>query len=313
MTDRGGRGRVHVLGSLNMDLTVAVTALPRPGETVLGDRLVTAPGGKGANQAAAAARLGGEVRMVGRVGDDPFGEQLRGALAADSVDVSGVVVDGSAPTGAALIVVERGGQNLIAVAPGANGRVDERDVDRLVDGVAPGDVVVLQLEVPLDAVRSAAARAGRRGSVVLLNAAPSQPLVGQPPPAADVLVVNEGESAALSGIAADGLAAAEAAAGRLGEIAATVVVTLGAAGSLVWRPKGVTRIEPRRVDAVDATAAGDAFVGATALGLASGWDVARAARLGSLAGAAAVTRAGARSSLPSRDDLRRLFGPELPI
>ena len=306
-------GSIAVLGSLNMDLTVAVAALPRPGETVLGDRLLTTLGGKGANQAAAAARLGGVVRMVGRVGADAFGEQLWAGLAEDGVDVSGVAADPDAPTGAALIVVERAGQNQIAVAPGANGRVDPGDVERLAAGLGPGDVVVLQLEVPVDAVRAAAGRARRAGALVVVNAAPAGPLAGQPPVAADLLVVNEAEASALTGLAVDGVASAEAAATRLGEAAAatSVAVTLGAAGAVVATSRGAVRLGALPVEAIDATAAGDAFVGAAAFGLARGWDVVRAARLGIAAGAAAVTRPGARASLPRPEDLRRLFGIEL--
>jgi ribokinase len=169
--------RVSVLGSINMDLVVRVPVLPRPGETVLGDRLLRFPGGKGANQAAAATRLGADVRMFGRVGADAFGDELLRSLEADRVDVSGVARDPDQPTGAALILVEEGGQNTIAVAPGSNGKVGVAEVSALVANLAPGEVVVMQLEVPLDAVRGAALAARHAGAVVVLNASPVGPSV----------------------------------------------------------------------------------------------------------------------------------------
>ena len=301
-----------MLGSLNMDLVVRVHALPKPGDTVLGDRLLRVPGGKGANQAAAAARLGAQVRMVGRVGADAFGEDLLSGLAADGVDVSGVTRDNEEPSGAALIVVDASGQNQIAVAPGANGRVGEAEVERLRDGLGPGDIVVLQLEVPLAAVFETAAAARQVGARVMLNAAPSTPLAGGPVPEVDLLVVNEGEAVELAGLPVSGLAAAERAAARIGGWADSVAVTLGAAGAVLWNQGVATRIDPRHVEAVHATAAGDAFVGAVAFGLAAGWSMRRAVEVGVAAGAAAVTRLGAWSSLPRLADLRRLFGIEVP-
>ena len=273
-----------MLGSLNMDLVVRVLALPKPGGTVLGDRLLRIPGGKGANQAAAAARLGAQVRMVGRVGADAFGDDLMSGLAADGVDVSGVTRDTEEPSGAALIVVDASGENQIAVAPGANGRVGEAEVERLRDGLGAGEIVVLQLEVPLAAVFETAAAARQVGARVVLNAAPSTPLAGGPVPEVDLLVVNEREAGQLAGLPVSGLAAAERAAARIGGWADSVAVTLGAAGAVLWNEAVATRIDPRHVEAVDATAAGDAFVGATAFGLAAGWSMRRAVELGVAAG-----------------------------
>jgi ribokinase len=296
-------GRVAVLGSINMDLVVRVSTLPRPGETVLGDRLLRFAGGKGANQAVAAARLGAEVRMFGRVGTDAFGDELLRGLEDDRVDVTGVVRDGDEPSGAALIVVEEGGQNTVTVAPGANGRVGAGDVRRLEGGLHPADVVVLQLEIPLDAVRSAVDAAHRAGARVVLNAAPAGSPVSLPE--VDLLVVNEGEATALSGVLVTDLESARAAAEKLGRSARAVAVTLGAAGSVVWERGDITRVEPRSVQAVDATGAGDAFVGAVAYCLAAGRPLPEAVQLGSAAGAVAVTRMGARSSLPTLDEVLR--------
>jgi len=291
-------GEVVVLGSINMDLVVRVPSLPRPGDTVLGDRLLTIPGGKGANQAVAAARLGASVRMIGRVGRDLFGADLIAGLKQDRVDTSGVTVDPAQPSGAALIVVDSSGQNTITVAPGANSAVGDEEVTRLRDGLRPDDVVVLQLEIPMPAVLSAIKAAHDAGARVILNAAPSAAMVGLPVPDVDLLMVNEGE-------------AEELGRARLRRSVRAVAVTLGAEGAMLYERDRTTRIDPRRVDAVDSTAAGDAMVGAAAFSLARGSTIADAIRLGGAAGAAAVTKVGARPSLPRPDDLKRLFGIDI--
>ena len=294
--------RIVVLGSLNVDLVTRVPALPRAGETVIGDRLLTFTGGKGANQAVAAARLGGRVAMVGRVGRDAGGDALLRQLALDGVDSAGVERDGEEPSGAALIMVGPDGENLIAVAPGANGHVGDADVERALGAAGPDGLLVLQLEIPL----AAAARAIGAGRRVLLNAAPA---TADLPPGLlrglEALVVNESEAAALLGGAAAGVEAARelhAAGARL------AVVTLGAAGAALCDAGGARLAEPFRVAAVDTTAAGDAFVGALAVGLAAGRPAAEAVRFANAAGAAAATRAGAQESLPRSEDLRRQFG-----
>jgi ribokinase len=238
--------------------------------------------------------------MVGRVGADAFGQQLLAGLREDGVDVSGVAVDGDEPSGAALILVEEGGENTVTVAPGANGRVGSDDVARLRSDLRRGDVVVLQLEIPLDTVLAAIAAAHDAGARVVLNAAPSAALTGHAVPDVDVLVVNEREAADLGGHA------------RLSSDRA-LVVTLGGDGSILYENGRMTRVEPQRVDAIDATAAGDAFVGALAFALARGDTVLDGVRLGNAAGAAAATRLGARPSLPHPEDLRRLFGLELAV
>ena len=293
--------RIVVLGSLNMDLVTRVAALPAPGETVLGDRLRMFTGGKGANQAVAAARLGGRVAMVGRVGRDAGGDALLRQLSVDGVDASGVERDGDEPSGAALIMVGADGENLIAVAPGANGRVGAADVERAVRAVGPDGLLALQLEIPAEA----AVRAIRTGGRVLLNAAPAAPLPLGLLRGLEALVVNQSEAAALLGRSTSGVDAARElhAAGS-----ALAVVTLGAAGAALCDADGARVAEPFPVRAVDTTAAGDAFVGALAVGLAAGRRAAEAVRFANAAGAAAATRAGAQESLPRLEDLRRLFG-----
>ena len=292
-------GRVVVLGSINMDLVVKVASLPRAGDTVLGDRLLTIPGGKGANQAVAAARLGADVRMIGRVGSDAFGAELVAGLREDGVDTSGVAVDEDDASGVALIVVDRDGENQITVAPGANGKVGDDEIARLRNGLGEGDVLVMQLEIPMPAVQAAIGAAHEAGARVILNAAPSGAMTGRQVPSVDLLIVNEGEAEQLGGVA-------------LVNAVDALVVTLGAAGSVLYEKDKATPIQPQKVDAVDATAAGDAFVGAVAFALARGASLVEAVRLGGAAGAAAATKVGARPSLPTPADLKRLFGMEVP-
>ena len=307
--EREAMGRIVVFGSLNTDLVVTLPHLPGRGETVIGDRLRTYPGGKGANQAVAAARLGGDVTMVGRVGRDAFGDALLQALSADGVETSAVERDVTEPTGAALILVEQGGQNMIAVAPGANGAVREADVQRALARLESGGLFVLQLEIPMAAVETAVRGARRRGATVLLNAAPAKELPGELLQGIDVLVVNEVEGEALFRRPVEVPEQAEVAGRAALEAGVQVaIITLGAAGAVLCQACGATRLKPFAVEAVDATAAGDAFTGALAAALARGVDPVVAGRLAGAAGAAATTRYGAQSSLPRPEDLRRLFG-----
>ena len=298
---------VVVLGSLNMDLTLAVGRLPAPGETVLGGGLRTTPGGKGANQAVAARRLGAPVRMVGRVGDDGFGQTLRAGLAAEGIASDTVTVDPERPTGVALILVDPKGENQIAVAPGANGAVDGADVGRALAALAGGGVLVLQLEIPLAAVAAALAAPRAPGAITVVNAAPAtsdlDPLLG----GIDVLVVNESEAARLSDATGSGRSGALDAGARLRQRGvATVVVTLGAGGALVVDADGSAWEPAPAVHPVDATAAGDAFVGALAVGLAGGRRPREVLAFANAAGAVTATRHGAQISLPSLQDLRDL-------
>jgi ribokinase len=297
--------RVLVLGSLNRDYVVQVPRLPVAGQTVTGDSLLTFSGGKGANQALAAARLGAGVTLVGRTGDDEAGRDLVEGLAAEGVDVSGVSRDLSAPTGAALILVEEGGQNLIAVAPGANATVGEEEVGRVAASLRPGDLLLLQLEIPIAVVRAAVLRAASLGARVILNAAPPAKLDSETLHGLEVLVVNEDEAQALAGRPLDEAPAALAERGP-----AAVVVTLGERGAHLSDGQGAVHVAPAAVRAVDTTAAGDAFVGGLAAGLAAGAGLRRAVSLANAAGAAATTVMGAQASLPRREDLRRLFGAD---
>jgi len=295
--------RILVLGSLNMDLVVSVPHLPKPGETVLGQSLGRYPGGKGANQAVAAVRLGGQVAMVGRVGGDSFGPELIENLRSNGVDSSGVELDDAAASGAALIYVDGDGQNMIAVAPGANARLDAADAERAVGRLRPGDLLVMQLEIPVTVIDQAVKAALRVGAFVLLNAAPAQRLDPGLLRQVDALVVNESEAKAL----VDHKGSPEAAATALRATGPRIaIVTLGPAGSVFCDDSGVHRVPPFRVTAIDTTGAGDAFVGALAVGIARRLATGAAVRFANAAGAAATTSLGAQAALPRLEDLRRL-------
>lgn len=286
-------GVVVVVGSANVDLVVAVERHPGPGETVLGGDLRRTPGGKGANQAVAAARAGGaDTTLVAALGHDEAAELLLDSLTGAGVHVDAIQrVD--APTGTALITVAADGENAIVVATGANSHVTLGPSTR--DRLARADVVLAQLEIPLDVVTAAAA-ARRPGALFVLNAAPSRSLPDALWRQVDVLVVNEHEATDL----VPGSEGFEVAAARLAERVPTVVVTLGSEGALVARRgRWPDAVPAPRVRAVDTTGAGDTFCGVLAAGLAAGEDVLGAVRRAGVAGAIAVTRAGAQAAVPT--------------
>lgn len=304
---------VLVFGSLNMDLIIETPRVPAAGETLAGTLFFTAPGGKGANQAVAAARLGAPVAIIGRVGADPFGPVLRDGLAAAGVDVRGVVIDSQIASGVALIAVEPGGDNRIIVVPGANGTVGAADVARLAAALPGARVCLLQLEVPWLAVRAAAQAARAAGLTVILDPAPVPPGGGPPdlPALADILTPNEHEAAALAGFALDDDAAIVRAAVVLrARGAGTVIITLGARG-LYWAGAAGSGFRPApAVRAVDSVGAGDAFNGALAVALAEGRPLVEALDWGLAAGALAVQGPGAQAALPNRAALEtRLATP----
>lgn len=300
---------ILVFGSLNMDLVVRVPRLPGPGETVQGGDLERIPGGKGANQAVAAARLGAKVRMFGRVGDDDFGRALLRELRSADVDTAGVRFERDAPTGTASIMVAPEGQNMIAVAPGANGRVSADDARGLQLWMDSEAVLMLQLEVPVAANLAAARAAKLAGAKVILDPAPApRDAPSELLEMADVLTPNEAEASRLTGILVETQDGAEEA-GRIlvRRHGCAVIVTLGDRGAVIVSREGAARLPPFRVEAVDAVAAGDAFNGALAVGLVEGLDLLRAARRASAAGALAASVRGAMPSLPKRDAVDALL------
>ncbi|HOA23984.1 MAG TPA: ribokinase [Aggregatilineales bacterium] len=304
---------VVVVGSLNMDLVVRAPRIPAPGETLLGGEFHTVPGGKGANQAVAAARLGARVSMVGRLGADDFATQLLANLEADGIDHSAVIQDASTTTGVALIVVADDGQNSIVVASGANMQVTPGDVDAAAETIAAADVLLLQLEIPLDAVQRAAEIAHEHGVPVVLNPAPARDLPADLLSRVDVLIPNESETALLTGLPVDTGAELEAAARALLDRGiSTAILTLGARGAMLATGSEVEIIPTFKVQPVDTTAAGDAFVAGFSVALAEGKPVAEAVRWGNAAGALAVTRMGAQTSLPRRAELEQLLLQQTP-
>ena len=303
---RGADGVSHVLvvGSANVDYTVALARLPAPGETVTGGTLLVNHGGKGANQAVAARRLGAEVRLIASVGDDAAGRGIREALAGEGIDVTGVVCTGEALTGTALIAVDAEGRNQIAVAPGANRRLDVEAVRRHAEAISWADVVVCQLETPLPTVSWVLGEARRRRVTTVLNPAPVPDAFPEVWRDVDYLTPNAGEAARLSGVAvADDPSANAAARALRARGVGTVIVTLGGDGALLVGADVVARVAARRVKAVDTTAAGDAFNGALAVALAERCSPHDALHFANAAAALACTRRGAQPSLPTRAEV----------
>jgi ribokinase len=331
--------RLTVLGSLGMDISVTVPSLPGPGATVLGGAAAFAPGGKGGNQAVAAARLGiaanMSVRMIGCVGDDDFGRSAKAALAEEGIDVGAVRTVPGAPTGIAMVTIDQAGENLITVAPGANAEVGAPEI-AAVGAVGPVNVLVVSAEIPVTAILAALAAvaagsqaAGPGGAggpsgprpLTVLNLAPAPPreeaaavLRARP----DWLVVNESEAEAVLGRPVGGLAeAARAAAALVSAGARNAVVTVGSAGAAYHaeqetRPSSGT-VPAFPVHARDTVGAGDAFVGALAVALAAGIPPEEAVTAASAAGAAAATRPGTQTALPRPADIRTATGYDWPL
>lgn len=296
--------RIVVIGSLNIDLIAVAPHLPKPGETILGTSFHMAAGGKGANQAVAAARLGAPVAMVGCVGDDPFARLVRDEMTAAGVDIERVRTDPSAFTATGSIFVDHSGQNSIVVASGANARLSPADVEAAADLLAAAALVMLQLEVPLETNLAALEAARQRGIPVILNAAPMDRAAIDLIEACDWLVVNEIEAEQISGRrvteAADAVVVAEA----MNRPEQHVVITLGPAGAVLVHQHDSRHVEAPRVDVVDTTAAGDAFVGALAAVLQRGGAPEEALRHAVLAGSLACTKMGAIPSLPTADEVQ---------
>ncbi len=301
--------RVLVVGSANVDFTVQAARLPRPGETVSGGTLLVNYGGKGANQAVAARRLGAEVRFIACVGEDASGRAIREALAAEGIGVAGVVSSTEAATGTALIVVDAEGRNQITVAPGANWTLGVEHVSGRVEDFDWAEVVVCQLETPLATVAWTLDAARQRRSITVLNPAP---LPDAPLPfltLVDYLTPNAGEAERLSGVPARDRKDVAQAAIRLRERGAgVVVVTLGEDGALAYGPTGQCHAPAFAVTAVDTTAAGDAFNGALAVALAERRELGAALRFANATAALACTRRGAQPSLPIRSEVESLLG-----
>jgi len=294
--------RIVVVGSSNTDMVVQSDRLPLPGETVLGKDLMVAAGGKGANQAVAAARLGAQVTFIAKIGTDMFGQQSLANFRAEGLDTRFVLQDGGSPSGVALIVVGPGGQNIIAVAPGSNNRLTPSDIAAAKPAFSGAKAVVLQLETPIDTVVAAAKLGREAGATVILNPAPA-PSSGLPEELyqwVDILIPNETEAELLTGEKSP----ESAAKALLGRGVRTVIITLGKEGALLGAGSDpMRRIPGFRVQAVDCVAAGDGFCGALAVALANGKAMDDAIRYAHAAAAISVTRAGAQPSLPRTDEV----------
>jgi len=297
--------RVAVVGSINTDIIVHSKRLPAPGETVLGGEWIMAGGGKGANQAVAAARAGAQVTFVGRVGADLFGRESLARLKAEGIDTRYIVEDPRNKSGVAIIMVGPDGDNIIAVAQCANGAVTPADVDAATDAIGSADVLIAQMEVPCDAVYHAIRVAHDRGTTVLLNPAPA-PAKPIPPKILgmiDYLVPNEVEAMRITG--ADDFDAGVKA--LLEHGVGHVIITLGSKGAAVFDASGRKDVPAYKVDAVDAVGAGDAFCGVLACVVAEGLNALDAVRQANAAAALSVARRGAQPSMPTRDEIRRML------
>ena len=300
---------VVVVGSSNTDMILRVEQVPRPGQTLLGGAFSSAAGGKGANQAVAAARAGARVGFVARVGGDALGAAAVAGYKAEGIDVSHVSRDPSQPSGVALIFVGSDGENIIGVAGGANQRLSPKHVAGAASLVARADIVLLQLETPLPTVLAAASLAKRSAVPVILNPAPARALPNSLLSKISILTPNETEASVLTGVeVSDGASAARAAEVLRRRGVETVIVTLGAGGALVSDRDGARLIPGFKVKAVDTTAAGDVFNGALAVRLAEGADLDQAVRFGHAAAALSVMRLGAQPSIPARARIDRRLG-----
>ncbi len=300
--------KILVIGSSNTDMIVKVPQMPQPGQTVLGGEFVTAPGGKGANQAVGAARAGGEVTLIARVGDDMFGKRAIEGFQKDGIHVEFVVRCPQSPSGVALIFVAAGGQNSIAVAPGANAKLSPTDVHRAAVAFQGATAVLMQLETPLATVTDAAELAAHHHVPVILNPAPAQPLANDLLQRISILTPNEAEASALSGLEVrDEATAAQAATKLRHRGVATVIITLGSQGAFVASAKAHQLVPGFKVKAVDTTAAGDVFNGALAVALGEGKPLLDAVRFANAAAAISVTRLGAQPSAPTRAEIERFL------
>ncbi|MEN6415233.1 MAG: ribokinase [Armatimonadota bacterium] len=307
--------KIVVVGSFNMDMIVAAQHIPKPGETVVGGEFSSALGGKGANQAVAAARAGGEVAFVARVGSDSFAAEGICNFERDSIDTKYVIRDSSASSGVALIILDKLGENLIAVAPGANAMLSAGDIDAARELIAGSDIMVIQLEIQAETVRFACEIAHEYGVKVLLNPAPARELNAELLRNVSIITPNETETERLTGIMVEDENSAERAATALRELGVgTAIITLGSKGAYVFDQSFKGIVPSFKVDPIDTTAAGDVFNGALAVGLVEGLPLPEAVRFANAGAAISTTRLGAQPSVPYRHEIEtRLNGIEAHV
>lgn len=299
------KNTIVIIGSSNTDMVIKADKLPAPGETILGGVFMLNPGGKGANQAVAAARMGGNVTFIAKTGNDSFGKQSIERYKQEGIRTSHIFSDPDQPSGVALISVDAKGENCIVVAPGANNTLRPDDVSQAKAEIANAELLLLQLEIPLETVQYAASLADEKGVKVILNPAPAQPLPDSLLKCLHIIIPNRTEAEMLSGVQVTDWASAQVAADRIGEKGVhTVVLTLGAMGAFIKDGTQYHRIEAIPAKAVDTTAAGDTFCGALSVGLSEGMDIVAAVKLACKASAISVTRMGAQASIPYRREIK---------
>jgi len=296
--------KIIIIGSTNMDMVVKTTHIPVPGETVLGGSFFMNPGGKGANQAVAVARLGGDAVFVSKMGNDVFGKQSRQLLDEEGIDTNFIAFDNEQPSGVALITVDGAGENSIVVAPGANANLVPSDLKKALNEIATAKIILLQLEIPMDTVEFVVQYASEQGTTVILNPAPAAKLPDALFKHINIITPNETEASILSGIPVTDIDSAQKAALIIHELGVRIVViTLGPLGALILEDGKFDRVSARTVDAVDSTAAGDAFNGALAVALSEGKGMVEAVDFACNVASISVTRLGAQSSIPYRNEL----------
>lgn len=299
---------ICVIGSLNMDLVVNVDTMPKPGQTIIGSNFKEVPGGKGANQAVAMARLNGNVSMIGKVGEDGFGQTLINSLKNDKVDTTYIQTSKGA-TGVALITVDKNAQNSIVVSPGANFEVKEDDIDNNIEAIKNSDIVVLQLETPLNTIKYALNKAKELNKYTILNPAPAVKLDDEIIKNVDLLTPNETELEIISGVSIETEEDIQKAAQIMIEKGVKeLIVTLGSKGSLYINKEKSMFKKAYKVEAVDTTAAGDSYTGALAVALSQDKNIEDAMDFASKVGALSVLKEGAQSSLPTLEDVKNFMG-----
>ncbi len=297
--------RITVIGSSNTDMVIKTTKLPVPGETILGGNFFMNPGGKGANQAVAASRLGGKVSFVAKTGDDIFGKQAKQLFESEGVNTDYMFTDSENPSGVALITVDANAENCIVVAPGANSYLDKADIEKAREEILRSDIILMQLEIPIETVNYAADIAFNAGKKVILNPAPACELPDELLRKLYIITPNETEAELLTGIKVTDLATAEIAARALRKKGVKIVIiTLGSKGAFFYAEEGFKIVPAPKVVAVDTTAAGDVFNGALAVAISEGMELEKAIELANKAASIAVTRLGAQSSAPYWKELK---------
>jgi ribokinase len=299
--------KIVVVGSCNTDMVIKADRLPVPGETILGGTFFMNPGGKGANQAVAAARMGGNVTLISKTGNDVFGKQSMMLYAAENIKTDYIFSDSKHPSGVAMITVDSNGENCIVVASGANAYLTPADIDTAISEIEGSDLILMQLEIPIETVEYVAELATKKGIKVILNPAPARALSNDLLKHLYIIIPNKSEAEILSGIKVSDIESAKQAADIISAKGVDIVViTLGSQGALIKEYAEYHFVEALKVDAVDTTAAGDTFCGTVCVGLSEGKSILDSVKMAARSAALTVTRMGAQASLPYRSELSSL-------